>query len=261
MSRKCVFCQENAVEAGGEHIWDDWINKALPPLRYRSRKRYTIDSPVIESDADNLKEKLPVVCKGCNNGWMSVLSEKVKDRFKQSMLDGDPFSLGARDAAILGAVTFMKAVVTNHLIDRFDGAEPFFTRAARERFRTSLVLPPLLKCWFAAYKGEAFMSTRNNLSVISTSEPGPLYGMEFCSFSYVVGKLALQLLAPRWKRISDRGRPLISISPNRRWEQVTVLFWPPDGSFLSWPPPIYIGDDTLEQFTYRFNNPITLTIS
>jgi hypothetical protein len=212
--KKCAFCPADAVQTGGEHIWDNWINDALPPLRYRSRKRYTIDSPLIESDADSLKEKLPVVCEGCNNGWMSVLREKVKDRFRRAMLDAEPFSLGPKDAAILAAFTLMKAVVTNHLIDSFDGAEPFFTRATRERLRTSLALPPLVKCWFAAYQGEAFMSTRNNLSIISTNESGPLYGMEFCSFSYVVGKLALQLLAPRWKRIRDRGRPLISLSPN-----------------------------------------------
>ncbi len=105
------------------------------------------------------------------------------------------------------------------------------------------------------------MSTRNNLSTISTSEPGPLYGMEFCSFSYVVGKLALQLLAPRWKRIEHRGRPLISLTPNAGWDHAGILFWPHGGSFLSWPPPEYIGDDMIQHFIYRFNNDVTLRVS
>jgi hypothetical protein len=191
---------------------------------------------------------------------MSVLSDKVKERFGRTILDGEPFSLGARDAAVLAAFTFMKAVVTNHLIGHHDGAEPFFTRAARERFRTSLILPPQLKCWFAAFQGESRMSTRNNLSIISTSEPGPLYRMEFCSFSYVVGKLALQLVAPRWKRVNERARPLISLSPNVYWEQAAVLFWPHRGS-LSWPPPKHIADDTIKAFIYRFNNPVNVPVS
>jgi hypothetical protein len=144
--------------------------------------------------------------------------------------------------------------VTNHTIDY----EPFFTRAARERFRTSLVLPPLIKAWLAAYQGEARMSTRNNFSIVSTSEPGPLYGIEFGGFTYVVGKLALQLLAPRWKRINHRGRPLLSLTPNAYWEQATVLFWPHNGSFLSWPPPKYLGDNTVKAFIERFNNPVTV---
>jgi hypothetical protein len=256
----CAFCPADAVEKGGEHIWDDWINDALPPTKYRSRKRYTLKSPLIESDTDSLNEKLPVVCAGCNNGWMSVLSDRVRERFGRSMLEGEPFSLGARDGAILIAFTFMKAVVTNHLIGTHDVAEPFFTRGARERFRTSLAVPPALKGWFAAFQGESRMSTRNNLSIVSTSEPGPLYGIEFCSFTYLVGHLALQLLAPRWKRVGHRGRPLLSLIPHSHWEQATVHFWPHSGGFLSWPPEKYFADDSIQGFIHRFNEPVTMQL-
>src|ERR1700730_6027765 len=112
----------------------------------------------------------------------------------------EPFSLGARDAAILAAFTFMKAAVTNHLT--VHEYEPFFTRAASTKFRVSLTLPPMLKAWFAAFQGEARISTRSNFSIVSTSDPGPLYGVEFGSFTYIVGGLSLQLLAPRWKHIN-----------------------------------------------------------
>ena len=234
-------------------MWDAWLNKALPETRYRARKRYSLNSQLIEYETDSLNEKLPVVCTGCNNGWMGALSLKVKDRFSRAMLDDEPFSLGARDAAILAAFTFMKAVVTNYVESKY---EPFFTRAARERFRISLTLPPMLKAWFGAFQGEARISTRSNFSVVSTSEPGPLYGIEFGSFTYVVGNLALQLLAPRWKQLGHRGRPLLSLTPNAYWEQATVLFWPHDGKFLLWPPSKYFGDDTIQMFIERFNNPV-----
>ena len=158
---------------------------------------------------------------------MVRLSLKLKDRFSRAMLDAEPFSLGARDAAILGAFTFMKAVITDHLINPND---PFFTRAAWERFRASLTPSPL-KIWFAAFQGRSRISTRNNLSLVSTSEPGPLYGVQFCSHTYVVGNLALQLLAPRWKHIRDRGRPLISLRPDAYWDQAVTLFWPHDQLF------------------------------
>jgi hypothetical protein len=253
MRRKCAFCPADAVETGGEHMWDAWINEALPETRYRARKRYTLDSRLIEYDTDSLNEKLPVVCVRCNNGWMSVLSLKVKDRFSRAMLDAEPFSLGARDAAILAAFTFMKAVVTNYIESNY---EPFFTRAARERFRVSLTLPLLLKAWFAAFQGEARMSTKSNFVIYSTSEPGPLFGLEFGGFTYVVGKLGLQLLAPRWKHVHHRGRPLLSLTPNPYWDPAAVLFWPHSGSFRSWPPPVYIGDDTIQAFIHRFGDPI-----
>jgi hypothetical protein len=255
MPRKCAFCPADAVETGGEHMWDGWINKALPETRYRARKQYSLDSPLIEYDADSLNEKLPVVCAGCNNGWMSALSLKVKDRFGRAMLDDEPFSLGARDAAILAAFTFMKAVVVNYIESNY---EPFFTRAARERFRHSLTLPPTLKMWFAAFRGEARMSTKSNFGIDSAMEPGPLYGMEFGSFTYVVGRLALQLLSPRWKNIHHRGKPLPSLTPNAYWEQASTLFWPHSGGLLSWPPEKYFGDDTIQGFIQRFSRPVNL---
>ncbi len=254
--KKCAFCDAEAVEKGGEHIWDDWLNKELPKGRYHATKRYTIDSPVIKYSATSISEKLPVVCVKCNSGWMSALTNKVKKTFSRAMLKGEPFSLDVRDAALLAAFTFMKAVITNHNIDD----DPFFTRAARERLRTSLIVPPLVKMWFAAYQGAARFSTKNNLGIISPNSPGPFYGMEFCSFSYVVGKLALQLLAPRWKHIRDRGRPVLTISPNIYWQPAALQFWPHDGEILSWPPEKYLGDNVIEAFIYRFNMPINVPI-
>src|SRR4029077_2787518 len=125
MSRQCAFCPADAVESGGEHVWDAWLKKALPKARYRALKIYSLDSAPIVCDADSLNEKLPVVCNDCNHGWMSALSLKVKDGFARVMLDGEPFSLGAKDAAVLAAFTFMKAVVTNYVESNY---EPFFTR-------------------------------------------------------------------------------------------------------------------------------------
>lgn len=255
----CAFCSRDAVKKGGEHIFEDWINKALPPVLYLSRTRYTKDSPTIESTADSLNEKLPVVCADCNNGWMSTLTTKVKDRFGRAMLDGEPFSLGARDAAILAAFTFLKAAVTNHFTSDCHGAEPFFTRAARERFRTSLVIPPFVQIWVAAFESELFMNTYNRLSVVSP-DGGPLYGMHFCSFTYIVGKLTLQLLAPGWKNINDRWRPLLCLEPDVRWKEADMLFWPHAGTFISWPPAKYIGDDLIEAYIERFRSPIIVTL-
>jgi hypothetical protein len=255
----CAFCPRDAVEKGGEHIWENWINKELPPVLYISRKRYTKDSPTIESTTDSVSEKLPVVCSPCNNGWMSTLSLKVKDRFSRAMLNGEPFSLGARDAAVLAAFTFMKAAVTNHFTSYCHGAEPFFTRAARERFRISLRLPPSVQVWVGAFESEWFLKTYNRLSVVSP-DGGPIYGMQFCSFTYIVGKLTLQLLAPGWKNIGDRWKPLVCLNPPARWKQADVLFWPHTGTFLSWPPSKYIGDDLIEEYINRFQSTITVRV-
>jgi hypothetical protein len=254
--KKCAFCESEAVEKGGEHIFDDWLNRALPKSRYNARKRLTLESPSIAYAANSLNEKLSVVCEPCNSGWMSAVTQKTKQHFSGAILRAEPFSLRVRDAALLAAFTFMKAVVTNHSMDD----DPFFTRAARERFRASLVIPPLVKIWLGAYQGAARFSTKNTLGIISATGPGSLYGMEFCSYTYVVGNLALQLLAPRWKYIRDRGRPLISISPHIFWQQSATQFWPNAGSVVSWPREKYFGDDMIEAFINRFEVTINVPI-
>jgi hypothetical protein len=104
------------------------------------------------------------------------------------------------------------------------------------------------------------MSTRSNFNIASTSA-GPLSGIEFGSFTYVVGKLALQLLAPRWKRIDHRGRPLVSLTPNASWDPAVTLFWPHSGELLLWPPAKYLGDDMIQEFILRFpRNPVNVPL-
>jgi hypothetical protein len=252
---ECAFCPEDAVERGGEHMWDNWANKALPKTRYRARKRYSLNSPLIEYATSSLNEQVPVVCTECNSGWMSVLTNKVREYFGPAILNGEPFVLGARGAATLAAFTFMKAVVTNHIAH---GNDPFFARAVRHRFGTSLTIPPF-KAWIAAFDGKARFSARSNFAVFSTEVRGPLYGIEFGSFTYVVGKLALQLLAPRWKYV-NRGSP-VSLNPNIHWETVTIQFWPYSNGFPSWPLAKYLDDYALKAFIERFGNTVNVPIS
>ncbi len=261
MARKCAFCPADAVKHGGEHVWDNWINKVLlktlTKKHFFARKRYSLKSPEVSFKATKLNEQLPVVCSKCNSEWMSALSSKVKERFERAMLRAEPFSLGARDAAILSAFTFMKAVIMDHTSKEY---EPFFTRADRERFRSTLAVPPHIKAWMAAYQGRARLSVRSECGIVS-ADADPLFRrIEFFSFTYIVGNLALQLFAPRWKDVRDRGRPLISLTPNRSWNPAAPLFWPHDGRVLSWPPQNYLGDDVIQAFVQRFADPIRLPV-
>ena len=253
MAKMCAFCPADAVEKGGEHIWDNWINKALPKMMYRATEHLAPDAPIIRYDTPSLSKQFPVVCDRCNNGWMSVLTDKFKQTFSRTVLDGEPFTLSPRDAALLVSFTFMKAVVTSHGIDD----EPFFTRAARETFRTSQAIPPGIKGWFAAFEGISRMNTKNNILIVSSDE-GILRGKEFLSYSYVVGKLVIQLVAPRWKNVTDRGKPLVSLSPAAWWNDSVTRFWPGDGNLVLWPPSKHFADDTIQIFIDRFSNPVNL---
>jgi hypothetical protein len=256
--KRCAFCPAEAVKRGGEHIWDDWLNRELPTKRFRVKQRLSHLDAFKEYDAVVLKEKLPVVCEKCNNTWMSNLTGQVKKYFKDVIIEGKPISLSLRDIALLASFTFLKAVVADHAIKKDN---PFFTRAVRERFRESLAVPPEVQMWIAAYQGAQRYSGRCTNAILTPNEPSPLYGIEFYSFTYVVGHLALQVHAPRWRHVHHRTNPLPVLNPNDRWSPAAIRFWPNDGYSVSWPPPKYIGDNMIEAFIDRFKLPIKVRIA
>jgi hypothetical protein len=80
MPRACVFCGEPADSQ--EHVWPDWAAPMLAdegPLQHfhhivqegrpSEERRYTKDAYSVT---------VGVVCKGCNNGWMSELESRAK---------------------------------------------------------------------------------------------------------------------------------------------------------------------------------------
>jgi hypothetical protein len=256
--KRCAFCPTEASKLSGEHIWDDWLNRALPTERFRVRQRLSRLDPFREYDATVLKEKLPVVCEKCNNTWMSDITDRVKRSCQDAIIDGAPLSLLPGNIALLAAFAFLKSVVADHATQLDD---PFFTRGARERFRESLAVPTQVQMWIAAYQGAYRYSGKCDTGILTPSQPGPLYGIEFYAFTYVVGHLVLQTLAPRWKDIRHRTKLLPVLNPDAYWNPAVIKFWPDNGSSVSWPPSKYIGDDTIEKFIDRFNVSINIRIA
>lgn len=252
---KCAFCNNEAES--GEHLWDNWLNEALPKkTRFNASKRLSINSKPIQFVSVGLNEKVPVVCPNrCNGGWMCDLTAEVRERFSETIVEGKPFSLSLRDSTLLAAFTFMKAAV----MDYGYGDEVFFTRLDRKRLRVSLAIPPLARMWIAAYQGSARYSFVSNHYRVDADAPGPLHGMQFFCYTYILGNLALQFHAPRWKDIRDRSKPLVALAPNDFWRPATIKLWPYPGK-VHWPPEKYLGDSTIEQFINRFKSPVKVLI-
>jgi hypothetical protein len=244
------------VKLSGEHIWDNWLNRALPTKKFRVRQRRSTVEPFREYDAVALKEKLAVVCEDCNHNWMSNVTDRVKRSFSDLIIKGKPMSLKDEDIGLLAAFAFMKAVVADHATPK---SEPFFPRAVRERFRDSLAVPSDIQMWLAAYQGAHRFGGKFNTAFLVPNEPSPLTGIEFYGFTYVVGHLVVQTLSARWTQIGRRATPVPFLKPNSYWDPAVVLFWPNVPAPVSWPPPKYLGDDTIDNFIARFSVPINLS--
>lgn len=254
--KRCAFCSIEAARLSGEHIWDDWLNRALPTKKFRVRQRRLTVEPFREYDAVVLKEKLAVVCEQCNHNWMSDLTDRVKRSFSEIIIKGTPTSLQDPDIGMLAAFAFMKAVVAD---DATPKPEPFFTRAVRERFRHTLAVPGDIQMWLAAYQGAHRFGGKFNTAFFAPNEPSPVTGIEFYSFTYVVGHLVFQTLAARWTQVGRRTMPAPFLKPNRYWDPAVIRFWPDVPAPVSLPPSKYLGDDTIDNFIARFSVPINLS--
>jgi hypothetical protein len=127
----------------------------------------------------------------------------------------------------------VKAIVSNHAIIEED--EPFFPLSVRQRLGKSLEVPSAgIRMWISAFQGEALHSTKSSPYVLSGT--GPLKGLQFFGYTYVVGQLVLQLCASRWKNVHHRGRPILMLRRVPYWDDAAIQFWPSDGSNIIWPP-------------------------
>src|SRR5690348_12898588 len=129
----CAFCDNDAVEHGGEHIWDDWLNDWLPTSMHIFNYSSAHQGTKRTYKKRQLEEKLPVVCRDCNCGWMSQLTKRIKTLVQYVIRDGAKICLLPEGISLIAAFTFMKAICADHAI--CEDREPFFTRATRERLR------------------------------------------------------------------------------------------------------------------------------
>lgn len=121
MARQCLFCP-NSVNSK-EHVFSNWIIK---DLKHAEAIKATIGKkPPFYLAKPEIK--VGVVCKSCNNSWMSDLETDNKVAI-QAMINDDACSLTTKDQMQLSRWSVMKAMV----VDAINAKGPFFTTARRE---------------------------------------------------------------------------------------------------------------------------------
>jgi hypothetical protein len=99
-----------------------------------------------------LDQKLPVVCRKCNNGWMSDLENNhAKPAIKDLIVSDKLVKLSPVRLHSIARFAFKTAVVADHY-SLSDGQPPFFSTAARHAFRESLQIPGGVQMWISASK-------------------------------------------------------------------------------------------------------------
>jgi hypothetical protein len=145
----CAFCPSTA-NLTGEHIWPAWLSKLLPKTRYKNER---IDGEAKTTwTTTRLDQTANVVCKTCNETWMSDLEQKAKSLLTDVIVNGKQTTFGVEGMMFLAAYAFKNAVIANYQTLRLV-PEPISTRAQRERFSESLTLPSDIRIWISSFQG------------------------------------------------------------------------------------------------------------
>lgn len=245
-ARSCAFCT-NAANSP-EHIFDDWLNR-------ESGRTVRRDYVFEEAGGDDVVRRThaarligvtrKVVCKACNHGWMSDLSNHVRQRFDRAVHKCSSLTLEDLDAVTLTAYAFMKAVVVDHALDR----KPLFEPSVRHRFRADFSLPDGLQLWAAAHAGPFAVHAWHRTIELKGAQYG---GFNFYIFTYRLGHLLLQLTCPRWRKTTRRSLPWPALNQSDDWTGTAIELWPFAAS-VDWPPTYQIEGKALEQFRDRFH--------
>ncbi|MER7919052.1 MULTISPECIES: hypothetical protein [unclassified Streptomyces] len=133
--KKCIFCPSNADSA--EHVLPDWLNRWGPGGGSGVRQLNVNGTPVIENGGP-FSKKLKIVCRPCNNVWMSGMETEVRPTLVRVFeWDGRaPLQLDAGEQLALARWAFKTAVVAAHV-----GGQPTFPFQQCRDFRSTDTLP------------------------------------------------------------------------------------------------------------------------
>lgn len=247
MKAACAFCHKHA-DMTGEHLWSDWTNSILGANKYDFQKIDHIEGTCLVWTSKSLNLKARVVCKDCNNGWMSdIENRRAKPVISEMMKHSRPFSLSAHQLESLAIFAFKTFVVADHMMD---DRKPFFSPALRSKFRISLAIPSRVQMWLAMASGGAPAIAWSNYT---QSRGGLLNGIEFYFFTYRIGPVVIQIAAHRWRR-RNKGTSDNKLVQDPNMDSVSATLWPLSRNPIRWPLRAALGARDIEPFCKRWDS-------
>jgi hypothetical protein len=237
MSKECAFCPHSA-KLSAEHLWSDWMNALL-----KGKKRFVMRdvSGKVKAtwDSTTLDWKAKVVCKKCNETWMSAIESQHAMPALTELIRGDS---GVPVTGVRARSIALFAFKTAVLFDCIAKARQFlfFPRCVRHEFRKSLTIPGNVNIWLAHL---AHGTGGGVTSWYHEGERPPTGRFEFYVCTYYVGHLVFQVVA-------DRPYTVYNFSPIPGYEYKSLKFWPTPFAFVQWPP-AHVMQTTDE--VYRFS--------
>ena len=246
---KCAFCLREA-KLSGEHIWSDWICELFPEIRVIFRNWMAGDAEVREWEATSLDQRAKVVCKPCNEGWMSNLeSQHAKPAMGGMILFPTPTALSTENLVSITLFAFKTAVIGDH-VQR--NKLPFFPVSTRYEFAETLRLPLGFHVWIGCidetdpYHGvfrRRYWKT----------PPKIANGFKLYVCTWGIGRFLLQAATIFPSDDAINSELVFHLMQHQKWDSFSIPIWPMlNGPIIAkWPPAGHLGHNLLDEFCDR----------
>jgi len=250
-----VFC--GTAEVTDEHVWPDWINRALLP-ELKLHKVRTKTDPVSKQTegvgpswgGPDLDIKVKRVCGTCNSGWMSDLENEAKPYLTPLIL-GEAVVLDRRAREIVAAWTFLRVVMAEYTHPRQIAVPEFHRRWLYKERR-----PPRqgVYIWLAGYSGEDWAAFYRHVPLATHKRPiGSGYRpghMNAYGVTFAVYKLVFQVFG------TTTAMPGGDIQQRGTLGASTLRIWPGRGKdSIVAPVGQPLTDATMDRFANIFTEP------
>lgn len=214
------------------------MNKLFPNSSITHRKIAPDGTPLSKGwTASKINLKAKVVCRPCNNGWMSRLENDFAKPAMADLILGNRMSeLSKRRARGLSLFAFKTAVIANRSLPE---SEWFFETSNRYIFRQSLTIQPNVAMFLVG------MADSSHGVILSHNVSYPDLSLNVCSFC--VGHLGFQVVSGKRVRIGARNFQSIPTPPD-----LVARFYPALDQ-ISWPRKKILGIQAFNDFGARWN--------
>ena len=173
---KCVFCGGGNLTK--EHIWPNWLKPYIPrnalPISVHAMSltatgptgRFSIRKPgLLDRPGDSQSQRLRVVCRSCNNGWLSRMQQSAKP-ILIPYLDGQWPSIPCVHQRILAAWATMFTMVVD--VANEGTSSPY--QQDRNRFFANQLPPPNWFIHVGAFRGHFWRGVFSHFAWVSDLE-------------------------------------------------------------------------------------------
>jgi len=248
--RQCLFCPSTKLNQ--EHIWPNWIVKQFRhrlPGHRGYRVSQTRNDKRILSVSANLEHTTRVVCRPCNEGWMS----RVESAAKPELTSLIHFAVGVRPVTveaqlILSVWATLRSMVFESLLP---AERRLFTQPQREAFKAMLEpdedpnrafqFPVRIFVWLTMLTGAETNARLNVTTGRNSDQPGT--DVHLANFS--IGQAYFQVLA-----FGDSAA--FGDLDKARMHEATTRLWPARDADLRWPPQYRLDVADWPAFAQRF---------